>query len=180
MTKMKRMAKMKKDGQEDDWAFFLLTQVKLPDRSLQSFQLMKSCLLHCHFPVIITIDLALHATISSGDFFVYLQNTIKSIANTDWKSAISKAEMSTQNLKKKFCTALPMKLWWTWNFQDAHIQSSRPARQWMVGLKSVKTRVQEIATLLLVDRARQTLGLTSVDSVYTCASQVTLARVRSR
>lgn len=83
------------------------------------------------------------------------------------RAQLVKLEMSTQNLREKVLHSLAdetlVDLETT--FQDAHIPKvlDQLDRE-LVGLKSVKTRVKEIATLLLVDRAHQTLGLTSVDS----------------
>lgn len=80
--------------------------------------------------------------------------------------------MSTQNLKEKVLHSLAdealVDLETT--FQDAHLQKILDQLDSeLVGLKSVKIRVKEIATLLLVDRARQTLGLTSVaPSLHMC------------
>ena len=73
--------------------------------------------------------------------------------------------MSTQNLKEKVLHSLAdeARVALETTFQDAHIQKILDQLDSeLVGLKSVKIRVKEIATLLLVDRARQTLGLTSV------------------
>ena len=80
--------------------------------------------------------------------------------------------MSTQNLKEKVLHSLAdetlVDLETT--FQNAHIQEViDQLDSELVGLKSVKTRVKEIATLLLVDRARQAIGLTSVaPSLHMC------------
>ena len=79
--------------------------------------------------------------------------------------------MSTQNLKEKVLhsvadeTLVDLET----TFQNAHIQEViDQLDSELVGLKSVKTRVKEIAALLLV-RARQTLDLTSVaPSLHIC------------
>ena len=80
--------------------------------------------------------------------------------------------MSTQNLKEKVLHSLAdeARVALETTFQDAHIQKILDQLDSeLVGLKSVKARVKEIATLLLVDRARQAIGLTSVaPSLHMC------------
>jgi len=48
----------------------------------------------------------------------------------------------------------------------------------LVGLAPVKTRIREIAALLLIDKLRKNLGITAGVQVYICHSQVALELVK--